>query len=66
VLGRRLISGPNEKQVIKLVATIRLTQSDDSEPKDINIANRWVELVANKEDNDYEPSRHYQYSREHK
>jgi len=39
VLGRRLIGGQNEKQVVELFATVRLGQSEDGEPGDIDIAN---------------------------
>jgi hypothetical protein len=52
---------------MKLFATIRLTQEDDREPRDINIVNN-KEVLDNK-DNDFEyiPSRkQYAYSQEHK
>ena len=66
VLGRRLIGGPNEKQVVELFATVRLTQTEDGEPGDVDIANGRVILDEDEEDNDYVPSRRYAYSREHK
>jgi hypothetical protein len=66
VLGRRLISGQNEKQVVELFATVRLVQSEDSELGDIDIANgRFVQEEDN-EETDYVPSRRYAYSREQK
>jgi hypothetical protein len=67
VLGRRLISRENKQYIIKLFATIRLTQEDNREPRDINIINN-KEVLDNK-DNDFEyiPNRkQYAYSREHK
>jgi hypothetical protein len=49
-----LVSGDNEKQVVKLFATCRLIQSDTAELGDANIANG--DVVVDKEenkDNDY-------------
>jgi hypothetical protein len=63
VLGRRLISGENKQYIIKLFATIRLTQEDNREPGDINITND--KEVSDDEDNDFEyiPSgKRYAYS----
>jgi Tc5 transposase DNA-binding domain len=65
-LGRRLIGGLNEKQVVELFATVRLTQAEDGEPGDVDIVNGRVVLDEDEEDNDYVPSRRYAYSREHK
>jgi len=39
ILGRRLIGGQNERQVIELFATCRLAQSDTAEPGDDDVAN---------------------------
>jgi hypothetical protein len=67
VLGRRLIGRENKQYIVKLFATIRLTQEDNREPRDINIINN-KEVLDNK-DNDFEyiPSgKQYVYSREHK
>jgi hypothetical protein len=67
VLGRRLIGGENEQYIVKLFATIRLTQEDDREPRDIDIAND--KEVSDDEDDDFEyilSRKRYAYSREHK
>jgi len=67
VLDRRLVSGENEQYIVKLFATIRLTQEDDGEPGDIDIVND--KEVSDDEDDDFEyiPSgKRYAYSREHK
>jgi hypothetical protein len=37
VLGRRIISGPREKEVQELFAAVRLAQSKNSKPGDIDI-----------------------------
>jgi hypothetical protein len=67
VLGRRLVGGLNEKQIVKLFATIRLTQHDDGEPGDADIANgRDISLEDEEEELEYIPMRRYAYSREHK
>jgi hypothetical protein len=73
VLGRRLINGQNEKQVLELFATVRLGQDDKGtgEPGDIDIANRRFPNLEEDEDDeddedDYTPTKRYQYSREHK
>jgi hypothetical protein len=67
VLGRRLIGGENEKYIVKLFATIRLTQEDDREPRDIDIANDKELLEEDDKDFEYMPSgKQYVYSREHK
>jgi hypothetical protein len=67
VLGRRLIGGENEKYIVKLFATIRLTQEDDREPRDIDIANNKELLEEDDKDFEYMPSgKQYVYSREHK
>jgi hypothetical protein len=52
VLGRRLVSGENKQYIVKLFVTIRLTQEDDREPRDINIVND--KEVLDNEDNDFE------------
>ena len=66
VLGRRLIGGQNEKQVVELFAAVRLTQSKDGEPGDIDIAYRRIIQEQEDEETDYIPSRRYAYSREQK
>jgi hypothetical protein len=68
VLGRRLISGQNERQVIELFATVRLRQDDDGgEPGDIDIANgRMPDFNDSEEEEDYTLKKQYQYSWEHK
>ena len=54
VLGRRLIGGTNERQVLELFVTVRLAQDDGvSEPGDVDLTNsRFPEL--DKEDEDFE------------
>jgi hypothetical protein len=54
-LGRRLIRGQLEKEVIKLFASIWLAQEDDGEPRDIDIVNgrAVLEEIAEEEDFDY-------------
>ena len=66
VLGRRLINRQNEKQVLELFATIRLSQDYKgiSEPGDIDIANgRFPNLEEDEEDEDeednYTPTKQY-------
>jgi hypothetical protein len=52
---------------VKLFVTIRLTQEDNREPRDIDIVNN-KEVLDNK-DNDFEyilSGKRYTYSREHK
>ena len=68
VLGRRLAGGQNEKQVIELFATVRLAQTDDGEPGDVDIANGRFEEDEEQEEDQYEyiPTKRYSYSREHK
>jgi hypothetical protein len=39
MLGRRLIRGVNEKQVVELFTLVRLLQQEDGEPRDLNIIN---------------------------
>jgi hypothetical protein len=39
VLGRRLIRGVNEKQIVELFALVRLLQQEDKEPRDLDIIN---------------------------
>ncbi len=65
VLGRRLIGGTNERQVLELFASVRLTQADNAEPGDVELVNRGT---IEEEDDDYEytPSKRYSYSHEHK
>lgn len=62
VLGRRLVGGQNERQVVELFATVRLAQAEDGEPRDVDIANGTVLLNEDQEENDYIPSRRYAYS----
>src|SRR5271168_4470659 len=67
VLGQRLVGGPNENQVVELFATVRLTQHNDGEPGDVNIANgRDISFEDDKEELEYIPMRQYAYSQEHK
>jgi hypothetical protein len=67
VLGQRIVGGQNEKQVVELFATVRLAQSDDAEPGDIDIANG-ITIVEEDEEDEFEyiPRQRYAYSREHK
>jgi hypothetical protein len=64
VLGRRLICGLNKKQVVKLFTTIRLTQEEDREPRDLDIINN--KEVKEEDNNDFEylPTKRYIYSQE--
>jgi hypothetical protein len=63
VLGRRIVGGQNEKQVVELFATVRLAQSDDAEPGDIDIANGITIVKEDEEDEfKYIPRRRYTYS----
>jgi hypothetical protein len=39
MLGRRLVRGVNEKQVVQLFALVRLLQEEDREPGDLDIVN---------------------------
>jgi hypothetical protein len=67
VLGRRLVDRENKQYIVKLFATIRLTQEDNREPRDIDIAND--KEVLDDKDNDFEyilSGKQYAYSREHK
>ena len=66
VLGRRIIGGPREKEVQKLFAAIRLVQSENSEPGDININQGRFPTVEEDEEFDYMPTKQYAYSREQK
>jgi len=67
VLGRRIVGGQNEKQVVELFATVRLTQSDDAKLGDIDIANGITIMEEDEEDEiDYILGRRYTYSQEHK
>ena len=71
MLGRRLIGGQNEKQVLELFATIRLGQDDEGtgEPRDVDIVNRRfpnLEEDKDEEEGDYTPMKRYQYSCEYK
>jgi hypothetical protein len=68
VLGRRLIGGLNEKQVLELFAIVRLTQNEDGEPRDTDIANGTIPLDEDEEEEEFEylPMKRYAYSREHK
>jgi hypothetical protein len=67
VLGRRLIGGVNEKQVIELFTLVRLSQQEDGEPGDLDIVNNTG--VDNDLDNSefkYILTKRYSYSREYK
>jgi hypothetical protein len=68
VLGRRLIGGMNEKQVLELFATVRLGQDEEGsgEPGDLDIANGQFPDLEDDEEEDYMPTKRYQYSHEHK
>jgi hypothetical protein len=51
VLGRRLAGGQNKKQVVELFVTVRLAQTDDGEPGDVDITNgRFKEDEEQEED----------------
>jgi hypothetical protein len=66
VLGRRLVGGTIEKEVVELFATVRLAQTEEGEPRDEDIVNgRVVDEVEDDED-EYIPTKRYSYSREHK
>ena len=67
MLGRRLIRGVNEKQVVELFTLVRLLQQEDGELRDLNIINNIG--VDNNLDNSefkYILTKQYSYSREHK
>ena len=67
VLGRRLIGGQLEKQVVELFAAVRLAQQEDGEPGDVDIANgRAILEETEDEDIEYIPTKRYAYSREQK
>ena len=67
VLGRRLIRGQLEKQVVELFAAVRLAQQEDGEPGDVDIANgRAILEETEDEDIEYIPTKRYAYSREQK
>ena len=64
VLGRRLIGGQNEKQVLELFATIRLGQDDEgtSEPRNVDIVNKKfpnLEEDEDEEEGDYTTTKRY-------
>ena len=67
VLGRRLVGGANEKQVVQLFASVRLSQEEDGEPGDLDIVNNTgVDEDLDDLDFEYLPTKRYSYSREHK
>ena len=66
VLGRRIIGGPREKEVQKLFAAIRLVQSENSEPGDININQGRFPTVEEDKEFDYILTKRYAYLREQK
>jgi hypothetical protein len=67
VLGRRLVGGANEKQVVQLFALVRLSQEEDGEPGDLDIVNNiGVDEDLDDLDFKYLPTKRYSYSREHK
>jgi hypothetical protein len=69
VLGRRLVGGQNERQVVELFATCRLAQGDTAELGDDDVANGVAVIEEELEDDDDESEyipRRYAYSREHK
>jgi hypothetical protein len=67
VLGRRLVRGANEKQVVQLFALVRLSQEEDGEPGDLDIVNNTgVDEDLDDLDFEYLPTKRYSYSREHK
>jgi hypothetical protein len=49
VLGQRIVGRQNEKQVVELFATVRLAQSDDAKPGDIDIANSITTIEEDKD-----------------
>jgi RecJ-like exonuclease len=67
VLRRRLIGGVNEKQVVQLFASVRLSQEEDGEPGDLDIVNN-IGVDEDLDDLDFEylSIKRYSYSREHK
>jgi hypothetical protein len=50
------MGGQNEKNVVELFATVRLAQSEDGEPGDIDIANGRIIREDNEEETDFIPS----------
>jgi hypothetical protein len=66
VLGQRLVGGQNEKQVVELFATVRLAQTDDGEPGDVDIANGQDIPNEDKDEAEYTSTKRYAYSQEHK
>jgi hypothetical protein len=70
VLGRRIVGGQNEKQIVELFATVRLSQNNEAEPGDEDIVNGRVVIDDDSESEadeyEYIPKRRYAYSREHK
>src|SRR5690348_9628908 len=53
VLGQCLMGGLNKKNMVELFATVRLAQSEDGEPGDIDIANGRIIQEDNEEETDY-------------
>jgi hypothetical protein len=66
VLGQCLVDRQNEKQIVELFATVRLAQTDDSKPGDVDIANSQDIPDKDKDKAEYTPTKRYTYSREHK
>jgi hypothetical protein len=67
VLGRRLIGGANEKQVVQLFASVRLSREEDGEPGDLDIINNTrVDNDLKDTEFEYILTKRYSYSREHK
>ena len=67
MLGRRLIGEANEKQIVQLFTSVRLSQEEDKEPRDLDtINNTGVDDDLNDTEFKYIPTKRYSYSREHK
>jgi hypothetical protein len=69
ILGRRLVGGTNEKQIMEMFASVHLAQGDsaEGEPGDSDILyERMLNLNEGNENQDYIPRKRYSYSREQK
>jgi len=65
VLGRRIVGGQNEKQIVELFATVRLSQNNEAEPGDEDIVNGRVVIDDDSESEadeyEYIPKRRYAF-----
>jgi len=67
VLGRRLIGGANERQMVELFANAQLAQADQAEPGDKDILRGVIQEDEEDDiDGEYLPVHRYSYTREHK